>query len=150
MSDHNSNNRDTEDGQSFSVSVFEAGLKCRCPRCGVGQFYDGILTIRKSCESCGFDMREADPGDGAIIFVILILGAITLPLVVWTEMTLGFPAWLHIVLWPVFITGGAIWMLRLFKATLVALQFRNDAHEAELVDRSDPEGSGHLGDDDDR
>jgi len=52
------------------------GLRGRCPGCGQGRLFQGFLTLRPRCESCGLDFGFADAGDGPAIFVILIGGGI--------------------------------------------------------------------------
>ena len=49
------------------------GLRCRCPRCGRGRLFRGLLTVRDACENCAFDLKAADSGDGPAVFVILLL-----------------------------------------------------------------------------
>lgn len=68
-----------------------------------------------------------DSGDGPAVFVILILGFIVVGLALWVELRFEPPMWLHLVLWTPLILGGAIGMLRPFKAVLIALQFRHKA-----------------------
>jgi len=104
-----------------------AGLLCRCPRCGQTPLYEGLLTIRPRCESCGLDLRAQDAGDGPAVFVILILGFIVVGLAALVEIKLEPPLWVHVVLWPGIILGGAVAMLRSLKALLIALQFRHRA-----------------------
>jgi uncharacterized protein (DUF983 family) len=112
---------------SGAVSPFVAGLLCRCPRCGQSPLYDGLLTIRERCETCGLDLRAQDAGDGPAVFVILILGFIVVGLAALVEIKLEPPLWVHVALWPAIILGGAIYMLRVLKALLIALQFRHRA-----------------------
>jgi len=106
------------------VSPLAAGLRSRCPRCGVGRLYRGILTVRDVCESCGLDLREQDSGDGAAAFVIFFVGAAVVPLVMLVELRLEPPFWVHVVWIPV-ILALSIALLRPVKATLIALQFRH-------------------------
>jgi uncharacterized protein (DUF983 family) len=105
-------------------SPYLTGLLCRCPLCGLGPLFAGLLTVRQSCAACGGDLSKAFPGDGPAVFVILVLGAIIVPLALWLEMRFAPPAWVHVVLWGPLIAGGALALLRIFKATLIALQFR--------------------------
>ena len=110
-----------------SVSPFAAGLRCRCPRCGKGPLYDGLLTVRERCPACDLDLRAQDSGDGPAIFVILILGGVVVGLALLVEVKFSPPLWVHALLWPGVILAGAIVLLRVFKATLIALQFRHRA-----------------------
>ena len=107
------------------VSPYSAGLRCRCPRCGEGGLFEGLLTVRAACPACGLDLRANDPGDGPAIFVILILGALVVIAALTIEMKFEPPLWIHALLWPIFILAGAVALLRPFKATLIALQFRH-------------------------
>ncbi|HUH83546.1 MAG TPA: DUF983 domain-containing protein, partial [Stellaceae bacterium] len=66
-------------------------------------------------------------GDGPAVFVILILGAVTVGLALLVEVMFAPPLWLHVVLWTPFVLGGAILMLRPMKAWLIALQYRHRA-----------------------
>ena len=107
------------------VSPYSAGLRCRCPRCGEGSLFEGLLTVRAVCPVCALDLRANDPGDGPAIFVILILGALVVIAALTIEMKFEPPLWIHALLWPIFILAGAVALLRPFKATLIALQFRH-------------------------
>ncbi|HWK46364.1 MAG TPA: DUF983 domain-containing protein [Stellaceae bacterium] len=107
-----------------SASILTAALRCRCPRCGKGPLYSGLLDVRPSCSVCGLDLSANDAGDGASAFVILILGAIVIGLAFWVEVTFSPPLWLHIVLWGPTILVGSIVLLRWVKAGLIAQQYR--------------------------
>ncbi|MDJ0893628.1 MAG: DUF983 domain-containing protein [Alphaproteobacteria bacterium] len=107
------------------VSPFAAGLFCKCPRCGSGRLFDGFLTVAEGCSVCELDFSAHDSGDGPAVFIILILGFVVVGLALWTEMNYAPPLWLHAVLWPPLILGGALAMLRPLKATMIALQYRH-------------------------
>ena len=109
----------------MAVSPYAAGLRCRCPRCGDGPLFEGLLTVRETCTVCGLDLRAHDAGDGPAVFVILILGALVVTMALIVEVKLEPPLWVHALIWPVVILAGAIGMLRPLKATLVALQFQH-------------------------
>lgn len=109
------------------LSPFSTGLRCRCPRCGEAPVFNGLLTVKPVCPSCNLDYEKIDAGDGPAVFVILILGFIVTGLALWVELKFAPPLWVHMVLWAPLILGGAILMLRPFKATLIALQFRHKA-----------------------
>ena len=108
-----------------AVSLVRAALGCRCPRCGMGRLYAGLLNVRGACEVCGLDLSGQDAGDGPAVFVILFLGLIVVGLAALVEVKFSPPIWMHLVLWTPFIIGGAIVMLRPLKAGLIALQYRH-------------------------
>jgi uncharacterized protein (DUF983 family) len=108
------------------VSVLRAALACRCPRCGKGALFTGLLTVRPACPACGLDFSAEDAADGPAVFVILFLGLIVVGLAALVEIRFGPPLWVHAVLWTPVIVGGAILMLRPLKAGLIALQYKHD------------------------
>ena len=108
-----------------AVDRLTAALLCRCPRCGKGPLFEGVLSVRPRCAVCGLDLSKHDAGDGPAVFVILILGAIVVALAFWVEFRFEPPLWLHAVLWLPVTLGGAILMLRPLKAWLVAEQYRH-------------------------
>jgi uncharacterized protein (DUF983 family) len=103
-------------------SPLRVALGCRCPRCGKGKLYKGLLEIRDRCDVCGLDLRKNDTGDGAAAGVTLVLGAFV--------VALAF--WVHVMLWPLITVLGAIWLTRVAKAALVAMQFRHRSSEMGL------------------
>ncbi len=96
--------------------------------------FSGFLKLKPSCDHCGTDFTSADVGDGASVFVMLIVGAIVVPLLLIVELAAMPPFWVHAVIWPPVASGLMLLLLRPFKATLFALQFKHDAHEARLDD----------------
>ena len=111
--------------QFRAVSPLRAALGCRCPRCGRGKLFVGLLHVRPACEVCGLDLSAQDAGDGPAVFVILFLGFIVVGLAALVEISFSPPIWVHLVLWTPLVLGGAIAMLRPLKAGLIALQFRH-------------------------
>src|SRR5204863_7309794 len=108
------------------VSPLRAALGCRCPRCGRGRLFEGLLSVRAACEACGLDLSAQDAGDGPAVFVILFLGLIVVGLAAVVEIRFAPPIWAHLLLWTPLILGGAILMLRPLKAALIALQYKHN------------------------
>jgi uncharacterized protein (DUF983 family) len=120
------------DHASRSVSPYMAGLKARCPKCGEGALYVNGLSVREKCDVCGFDLSAADPGDGAQVFVILIMGAIAALAGFILIGGMKLPTWIALTIIFLLVIFGSIWMLRVFKALLIALQFHHDARQGSL------------------
>jgi len=118
-------------------SAVWTGLACRCPRCGRGKLFSGVLRIAPRCNVCGLDLSKQDSGDGPAVFVIFFLGAIFVPLVLWFEFTFEPAWWLHALIWPPLVIAVAIALLRPMKGFLVAQQFRHQASDSGTVDYSD-------------
>ena len=108
------------------VPVARAALGCRCPRCGEGRLFAGLLTVRPTCPSCGLDFSAEDAGDGPQVFVIFFLGLVVVGLAALVELKFAPPIWVHLVLWTPLILGSALLLLRPLKAGLIALQYRYD------------------------
>ena len=129
------------DDSQPAVSPYRAGLNCRCPRCGQGALFKGLLEVRPQCEVCGLDFSKADSGDGPAVFIILILGAVVVLLALLLESLISPALWVHMALWPAVIVAGSIWMLRPAKSLLIALQFQNKAEDTGQLDRDDDAGT---------
>jgi uncharacterized protein (DUF983 family) len=108
-----------------AISPFVAGLLCRCPRCGRGALYRGLLTIAPRCAACDLDLAAHDSGDGPAAFAILLLGMIVVGLALIVEIRFEPPLWVHALLWTPLILVGAIAILRPLKATMVALHYKH-------------------------
>lgn len=111
------------------IPPLQAGMGCRCPRCGKGNLYRGLLTVAEHCDFCELDLSPHDTGDGASFFAIFILGVLVVPLALWLEVAFAPPTWVHLVLWPPVILALAIALMRPLKATLIAYHFRNLRHK---------------------
>ena len=115
----------TEADRYPPVPVLAAALRCRCPRCGEGKLFDGLLTVTPRCGACGLDLAAQDAGDGPAVFVVLILGALIVGLAILVEIEFAPPIWVHLLLWTPVVIGGAIALLRPLKAWLIAMQYRH-------------------------
>jgi uncharacterized protein (DUF983 family) len=113
-----------------STSPLVAGLRARCPRCGQGALFRSGLTLRERCAHCDLDYAFADSGDGPAVFAIFILGFLILGGALLVEFRLHPPVWVHIVLWGVVTPLLAFVLLRVLKATLIALQYKHNAGAA--------------------
>jgi uncharacterized protein (DUF983 family) len=107
-----------------NVSLLSAALAGRCPRCGRGRLFDGLLSIAPRCAECGLDLSAQDAGDGPAVFVILLLGAIIVGLAAAVEIAFAPPIWVHIAIFVPLTVIGAIALLRPLKAGLIFLQYR--------------------------
>ncbi len=118
-----------DDGEYPRVPPLLAGLGCRCPRCGRGKLYRGLLTVAAHCSECNLDYSPHDSGDGPAVFVAAVLCASLIPLVLWLEFALTPSYWVHVVVWPPVVALLAIVLLRPAKALLVALHYKNFRHK---------------------
>jgi uncharacterized protein (DUF983 family) len=114
------------------VSPLSAGLGGKCPRCGQGALFKTFLGLNDRCSMCALDLKAADSGDGPAVFVMFIVGPIAVAIafiarfVLFASIPVAFA-----------IAGGVtvlltLALLRPFKATLIALQYRHKAEEGRL------------------
>jgi uncharacterized protein (DUF983 family) len=113
-----------------SPNPFVAGLTGRCPNCGSGPLFDGFLAVRPQCPACGFDLARADSGDGPVVFIILIVGAVACAGALFTEVAAHPPVWLNLLIWLPVAGALSLGLLRPLKGLMVALQFHNRASQS--------------------
>ena len=99
-----------------------AVLAGRCPRCGTGKLFAGLLTLRDHCPVCGLDLRVRTTGGATAIVVISLLAAVVFALACWVEFRFSPRPWVHAVLWPAVALPLAILMMRTLRAAQVAPQ----------------------------
>jgi len=73
-----------------------------------------------------------EKGDGRAVFIILIMGFITVGFALVVEVNYQPPLWLHALLWGPMIIGGSIAMLRPMKGIMIAMQYIYKAREGRL------------------
>lgn len=117
-------------------SPAEAAVRGLCPRCGERTLFAGIATFAPSCRACGLDIAGFNVGDGPAAFLIFIVGGLVTGLAIWLELAASPPWWLHVILWVPLTAFLTIGLLRLGKALLLALEYRNQAQEGRLKDPS--------------
>ena len=103
-----------------------------CPRCGAKTLFAGFARFAPSCSACGLDLSAFNVGDGPAAFLTLILGAVVVALAIMVELTLHPPLWAHLLLWVPVTWAGVIGALRVAKAALITLEYRQRAAEGRL------------------
>ena len=74
-----------------------------------------------------------DVGDGATVFVILIVGILVVGGALIVEMAYSPPYWVHAALWLPAIAILTLGGLRLVKSALIVLQYKHQAREGRLA-----------------
>lgn len=114
------------------LSPLATGLACRCPRCGKGRLFAGFLAVAPRCEACGLDYAFIDSGDGPAVFVIFAVAPIVVILALIFEAIAHPAPYVHLIVWVPVTVILCVALLRPFKATMIALQYRNAAGEGRL------------------
>jgi len=112
-----------------------AGLLCRCPICGKGPLFDGFLKVRQTCRVCSADLSKAESGDGPVVFILLLVGAIGCAGLLFTELNANLPVAVVLSIWIPITVALSLGVMRPFKALMIAAQFHFKASES--VHRSD-------------
>ncbi|MEQ8442515.1 MAG: DUF983 domain-containing protein [Alphaproteobacteria bacterium] len=111
----------------MSLSAWQTGFRGRCPRCGDGKLYSGFLKVGAKCGFCGLDFSFENAGDGAVPFLILLIGGIGVGLGAWVMLAFGTAVWVPIAIAvPVCILLTLV-LLPKVKGLLIALQYLNSA-----------------------
>lgn len=118
------------------TDAVRAAAAGRCPRCGRGRLYAGVLRFNDRCPDCGLDIARFNVGDGPAAFLILIIGAVVVGLALWVELAFEPAWWVHALLWTPLVIVSSIASLRVAKAVLLALEFSKKAGEGRLDARS--------------
>jgi uncharacterized protein (DUF983 family) len=113
-------------------SPFLAGLACRCPRCGRGKLFSGFLSVAPACAACELSYGFADSGDGPAVFVIFVVAPIVVVLALILEAVAHPAPYVHLIVWLPVTVILSLALLRPFKATLLALQYRHNVREGGL------------------
>src|SRR6185312_4199206 len=71
--------------QPTRATAMLRGFRRRCPRCGQGALFKGVLTLADSCSCCGETLGDIRADDIPAYFTILIVGHIVVPLLLWAE-----------------------------------------------------------------
>lgn len=109
---------------SAKSSIFRMVFRPRCPACGQGRLFTGVLQFRPCCDHCGLSLAEHDTGDGPAYFVVMGLSLVVTLMGVWVEFRFAPPLWLHVLLWTPVIILGSIGGIRAGKALLLVAQYR--------------------------
>jgi len=107
------------------AALLPAALRGRCPRCGDGPLFSGLLTLRPACPACGLDLKAMEAGDGPAVAGIFIVGAVAVIAALIVDVKYEPPLWVHALLWPALILGLAILVMRWAKALLIGLGYRH-------------------------
>ncbi len=110
----------------------------RCPRCGNAPLFAGWVAFAQRCRACGLDYSQFNVGDGPAAFLILIVGGVIVALALTLQLSVEPPFWVHILLWVPLTTVMVVYCLRLSKAALLILEYRNQAREGRIAPPAAP------------
>ena len=112
------------------------GLLGRCPRCGEGRMFRAFLKVSDRCEACGEELHHHRADDFPAYVVILIVGHVLVPLVLYVETHFAPSYWTHLALWLPTTLALTIGLLQPVKGAIVALQWSMGMHGFEQARKS--------------
>jgi uncharacterized protein (DUF983 family) len=118
------------EGRDKWMWIYRTGLHGLCPRCGEGRMFRRWLKVQERCPQCGLDYDFAAPDDGPAFFSLCFIAFPLLFLVVWFEVALNPPWWMHLIVSVPLMIIPCLAALQPIKGWLVASQYVNRAQEA--------------------
>lgn len=108
---------------------FLAAALARCPFCGKGKLFSSYLKPATRCGVCDHPLATADPGDGPVVFVILIAGFVACG-----GLLVSFLAWnwsprLLLMVWPAAAVLTSLILMPILKALMIASQLKNKVRD---------------------
>lgn len=123
------------------LPLIVSSAKGLCPQCGAQTLFVSPVRFAARCRMCGLDYERFNVGDGPAAFLTMIVGGLMLGLALALEFSVHPPLIVHILLWPVLTVASVVGSLRVAKAMLLTLEYRNKAREGTLVRDEDHLGS---------
>lgn len=111
------------------VAPVQVALRGLCPRCGKPTLFASWLRFADRCSACGLDLSAFNVGDGPAALLILVLGGAIVAAAIALELSVSPPFWVHLLIWIPVTAIAVVGALRVSKAALLALEYRNKARE---------------------
>lgn len=104
------------------------GLRRRCPACGTGSLFEGYLSVRSACPSCGEALHHHRADDAPAWATMLVVGHLMVPVIMVARGWLAMPTWGHSLLWPLVALGLCLALLPRIKGAIVGWQWAQRMH----------------------
>jgi uncharacterized protein (DUF983 family) len=109
-------------------TAMKRGLRGRCPRCGEGRLFRAFLKVADSCSHCGQDFSGHRADDLPAYLVIVIVGHIVVPLVLYIETNYAPPVALQLAIYLPLVVVASLVLLQPVKGVVVGLQWAFRMH----------------------
>jgi uncharacterized protein (DUF983 family) len=129
--------RDSVPAEKRSVwTALKRGFRGRCPRCGEGKLFRAFLKVDSNCAACGLDFTPHRADDLPAYLVIIIVGHIVVPSVLWIETNYALTMALQLSIYLPFTLVASLLLLQPVKGAVVGVQWALRMHG---FDEQDPE-----------
>ena len=128
--------RDSVKGEKRDLwTSMKRGFRCRCPRCGEGKLFRAFLKVDNNCSVCGLDYTPHRADDLPAYLVIIIVGHILVPVILWIETDYAPPVWLQLSIYLPLTLIASLALLQPVKGAVVGFQWALRMHG---FDENDP------------
>jgi uncharacterized protein (DUF983 family) len=117
----------TQAQQSLFTSLTRGALS-RCPNCGKGRVFTSFLKVAPSCTHCGQELHHHRADDMPAYCVVVLIGHIIVPVMLWSLARYNWPDWVHLALWIPACVLLAILLIQPVKGIIIALQWDIGMH----------------------
>ena len=109
-------------------TAMKRGFRGRCPRCGEGKLFRAFLKVDDHCSVCGLDYTPHRADDLPAYLVIIIVGHIVVPVVLWVETNYSPAVWLQLSIYLPVTLIASLLLLQPVKGAVVGLQWALRMH----------------------
>jgi len=104
------------------------GCRGRCPNCGEGKLFRAYLKTADCCSECGQDFTHHRADDLPAYLVIVIVGHIVVPLMLWIETNYSPAIALQLAIYLPITLISSLLLLQPVKGAVVGLQWALHMH----------------------
>jgi uncharacterized protein (DUF983 family) len=109
-------------------TAMKRGFRGRCPRCGEGKLFRAFLKVDNNCSACGLDFTPHRADDLPAYLVIVIVGHILVPVILWIETDYSPAVWLQLSIYLPFTLIASLALLQPVKGAVVGMQWALRMH----------------------
>lgn len=109
-------------------TAMKRGFRGRCPRCGQGKLFRAFLKVDGNCSSCGLDFSPHRADDLPAYLVIVIVGHVLVPVILWIETNYSPAVPLQLAIYLPFTLIASLLLLQPVKGTVVGMQWALRMH----------------------
>ena len=117
---------------STPVAIFRGALG-RCPRCGQGRLLHRYIKLVDRCAVCGEAYGHFRTDDAAPWLTILVVGHLTVPVILISEMNFQPPLPLALAIYLPLIVGLTLFLLPRCKGVMAAVLWAMKAEGSEKI-----------------
>ena len=109
-------------------TAMKRGFRGRCPRCGEGKLFRAFLKVDDHCSACQLDFTPHRADDLPAYLVIVIVGHIIVPMILWIETDYSPPVPLQLAIYLPLTLILSLVLLQPVKGAVVGVQWALRMH----------------------